>query len=163
MTSFFLSLSFSSEARGCLEILQSIFSLLSRSSLSVCFLLPGGLKMRKQVLLFSLFPVSQIPFITLFCFLICCLYCLSPSFFSPGDSLPPLSFSTDTHHSGASFLLFASMLWADETLSLSLFWTAAFTQLHTNRNITLTLLNNSVSDFSQQNSIGPEFQHFKVM
>lgn len=64
---------------------------------------------------------------------------------------------------GASFLLFASMLWADETLSLSLFWTAAFTQLHTNRNITLTLLNNSVSDFSQQNSTGPEFQHFKVM
>lgn len=121
--------------------------------------MPGGLKMRKQVLLFSLFPVSQIPFITLFCFLICCLYCLSPSFFSPGDSLPPLSFSTDTHHSGASFLLFASMLWADETLSLSLFWTAAFTQLHMNRNITLTLLNNSVSDFSQQNSIGPEFQH----
>lgn len=163
MTSFFLPLSFSSEARGCLEILQSIFSLLSRSSLSVCFLLPGGLKMRKQVLLFSLFPVSQIPFITLFCFLIRCLYCLSPSFFSPGDSLPPLSFSTDTHHSGPSFLLFASMLWADETLSLSLFWTAAFTQLRTNRNITLTLLNNSVSDFSQRDSIGPEFQHLKVM
>ena len=86
-----------SGAPGCLEIQQSIFSLLSRSSLPVCFLLPGGLEMWTRVLLvFALSLPVLLKFPPLiFCFLSGSL-ALSPCDFLSLSFSPPPSLPFDT-------------------------------------------------------------------